>query len=514
MLIYFSRNSRARQKTSMIPRRLFAGLFATLGYLATAVSAGLPNFDKIVVVIEENHALQQVLGSGAAPNLDSLAAAGAKFTGMFALTHPSQPNYLQFFSGSNQNIIDNNYAAGTPFATLNLGAAIIHAGETFVGYSETMPSVGFTGHDAAGGLYARRHNPWVNWQSNSPGPNQLPPSVNQPYSAFPSNYNLLPRVSIVVPNNANNMHDGTITQGDTWIKNNILAYATWAKANNSLLIITFDEDNSASRNRIPTLFYGANVSAGTLVSTTWTAHNLLRTIGDLVGAAPSGSAADARPIVGAFTSDPQTATISFRQGLNGYNGAKDTMLESAQPMLAHGNDTSLLADGSPQTQSLIRFDNLFGNAPGLVPLGSKILSAKLQFLTSSPTANVASTMAAHTMLASWSETDTWSSLANGVSTDGVEAAVTSEFTLFPNVSSTYAIFDVTRSIQDWANGAVNLGWLIKPAGADTWRFLSSNSASLSDRPTLEITYLVPEPTVLGLWLSGCVLYLAVRRERS
>ena len=38
-------------------------------------------------------------------------------------------------------------------------------GRTFVGYSEDLPSVGFTG-DSAGGVsgYVRKHNPWVNWQ--------------------------------------------------------------------------------------------------------------------------------------------------------------------------------------------------------------------------------------------------------------------------------------------------------------------------------------------------------------
>ena len=39
----------------------------------------------------------------------------------FAVTHPSQPNYLQFFSGSNQGVTSNSTPAG-PFSTPNLGA--------------------------------------------------------------------------------------------------------------------------------------------------------------------------------------------------------------------------------------------------------------------------------------------------------------------------------------------------------------------------------------------------------
>jgi acid phosphatase len=44
---------------------------------------------------------------------------------------------------------------------------------------------------------------------------------------------------------AHKLHDGTIKQGDDWLKNNINAYAQWAKTNNSLLIVTWDEDDSA-----------------------------------------------------------------------------------------------------------------------------------------------------------------------------------------------------------------------------------------------------------------------------
>ena len=59
---------------------------------------------------------------------------------------------------------------------------------------------------------------------------------------------------------------------------NLAAYAAWAKDNNSLLIVTFDEADYIFRNRIPTVFYGAHVVAGTEVDGTWTLHNLLHTL--------------------------------------------------------------------------------------------------------------------------------------------------------------------------------------------------------------------------------------------
>ena len=63
-----------------------------------------------------------------------------------------------------------------------------------------MPGVGFTGCSSHDGLYARKHNPWVNFSD-------VPASANQPFTSFPTNFTSLPTVSFVVPNLQNDMHD-------------------------------------------------------------------------------------------------------------------------------------------------------------------------------------------------------------------------------------------------------------------------------------------------------------------
>ena len=88
----------------------------------------------------------------------------------------------------------------------------------------------------------------------------------------------------------------------------------------------------------------------------------------------------------------------------------------------------------------------------------------------------------------------WNSLGAGISADGSEAATAADFTLLPNVINNWAIFDVTSSIAMYASGtAMNLGWALIPGGTDTWRWFTSEAASLNDRPRLEITY-APPPT--------------------
>ena len=68
------------------------------------VANGVPRPDHVVIVIEENHSYGEIIGSSFAPYINSLATRGALFTQSYAITHPSQPNYLDLFSGSNQGV--------------------------------------------------------------------------------------------------------------------------------------------------------------------------------------------------------------------------------------------------------------------------------------------------------------------------------------------------------------------------------------------------------------------------
>src|SRR4051794_18612495 len=91
-----------------------------------------PTPDHVVIVIEENHSFSQVIGSPDAPFINGLAAAGASFTNCYAITHPSQPNYLQWFSGAAQGVTgDTVPASGAPFSTPNLAAALDARGVSF-----------------------------------------------------------------------------------------------------------------------------------------------------------------------------------------------------------------------------------------------------------------------------------------------------------------------------------------------------------------------------------------------
>jgi len=481
-----------------------------------AVQGSPPAYDHVVVVVEENRSFSQIIGSPDAPFINALATTGALLTGMYGITHPSQPNYLHLFSGSSQGQMSNDVPGSQPFTTANLGAALAAVGRTFTGYSESLPAVGYQGdsHSFNPPLneYVRKHNPWMNWLAPTPNGNQLATTVAQPFTSFPSDYTTLPSVSFVIPNERHNMHDGSVAEADAWLQANLSAYATWAVNNNSLLVVTWDEDSVSERNRIPTVFAGAGVRQGP-VGGTWTLHNLLRTLEDMYGAGHSGSAAAVQPIVGVFATDPATGVATFQQGdAGGYAGATDTWIEAAAPTAPHGGDSMAVVGTAPLTQGLIRFDDLFGPA-GRIPDGASILSAKLSVLTNSESSG--DQLSLHRMLVPWTGDATWSTFGAGVATDGVQAAATGEFQLDTNAFDADSFFDVTESLRLWqADPARNQGWLLTRADAGggwtVWQ--TSQAGQLDMRPQLSVVYAVPEPTVWTLAASACIA-LIVRGNR-
>lgn len=237
-----------------------------------------------MVVVLENHAADSIIGSDQAPYLNQLAASGVSFTESYAITHPSQPNYLALFSGSTQGVTGDS--CPLTFSGPNLAAALAAAGFSFAGYSDGLPSAGYTG--CSDGAYARKHNPWVDFTNVSA-------SANQPFTNFPQDYARLPTVGFVIPNLDHDMHDGTIAQADTWLRTNLGGYAAWARAHDSLLVVTFDEDDFGTQNRIATIVAGAHLRAGRYAERI-DHYRLLRTITALYGVAPPGAAADTPPI--------------------------------------------------------------------------------------------------------------------------------------------------------------------------------------------------------------------------
>ncbi len=327
--------------------RIILLLTVVLSSISRDSFAVVPTPDHVVIVVLENHGYSQIVGSPAAPYLNGLLSDSftAWFTNSVALSHPSQPNYLQFHSGSTQGVTDDAVPTGLPFTTLNLGGSLLNASRTFIGYSEDLPSVGYNG--ATSGAYARKHNPWVNWQGASI--NGIPTTSNQPLTSFPTNFDSLPTVSYVIPNQDNDMHNGSDTARigvcDRWMKTHLNPYIQWSKTHNSLFILTFDEDDNASVQHILTFFTGNFIQAGSY-NNAINHYNVLRTIEDMYGLTHAGNAASAATIDYVWnTCNLFIPTVSPNGSLTICSGTTVT--------LTTGNATAYLWSNGATTSSIV-----------------------------------------------------------------------------------------------------------------------------------------------------------------
>ena len=303
----------------------------------------LPRPDHIVILIEENQPNFLVIGNtSAAPYINQLAndSEGVIFTKMYAIEHPSQPNYLDLFSGSNQGVTDDNLPAGYPYTTPNLARELLDKGLTFATYSQDLPSVGFDGANSTQGSYVRKHNPVTNWVGT--GTNQVPDTLNQPFTAFPTDFSKLPTVSYVVPDEDSDMHNGlptpAITAGDFWFKEQMQSFINWSSdpANNTLFIYTFDEDDGVSGNNIPTVFRGPMCSPGH-DATQYSLYNILRTIEDMYGLGYAGAAATNVPILDCWKYPTAISAVNEVSKIRCYPNPASSVLQFSGEALKDAN---------------------------------------------------------------------------------------------------------------------------------------------------------------------------------
>ncbi len=195
-----------------------------------------------------------------------------------------------------------------------------------------------------------------------------------------------------------------------------------------------------------------------------------------------------------------------------YDGGEDAEIRSNLADVPDGNDPTISVDQSDGgvTEGLIKFDNLIGNAPGQIPFGSTITNAVLEVTRTSPTSG---TILLSRMLVDWSEdTVTWDdfsgitfefgnqTVTGGVANDGTEAlALPDAGVTNPPVVSQY---NVSQTVQAWANGEGNFGWVIRNTSGDGWDFATSEQGNPSLRPRLIVEFDAPQTDVIVVTETG------------
>src|SRR5690242_12449199 len=168
----------------------------------TPIPTAIPAADHVFVVVLENHAFSQVIGSPSMPYLNSLASAHSLATNYFANTHPSIGNYFMLTTG---NIETNNDAFTGTVSSDSIPRAFAAAGKTWKAYMESLPSVGYTGGDIY--PYFKHHNPYVYLADVLNSSTELARVV--PYTQLASDLGsgTLPNFAFIAPNAEDDAHD-------------------------------------------------------------------------------------------------------------------------------------------------------------------------------------------------------------------------------------------------------------------------------------------------------------------
>jgi phosphatidylinositol-3-phosphatase len=107
----------------------------------------------------------------------------------------------------------------------------------------------------------------------------------------------------VTPNLCNDMHDCSVQTGDAWLQSwvpKITASPSY-RAGNTVVFITWDEDDGHSGNHVATVVVSPYTTPGTRSATAFTHYSLLRTAEQLLGITTFlGNAASATGMRSAF----------------------------------------------------------------------------------------------------------------------------------------------------------------------------------------------------------------------
>ena len=262
---------------------------------SASLAAGSGQVRKILVIMEENHSIQQIFPSGM-PYLWGLAQRYAYATDWSDVAHPSLPNYLAIFGGSDFN--DPQDCAPGPGCTYpgpSVFGQALSRGETARAYEESMSQPCDQGFD---GEYDVNHNPWAYFPSEASNcrANDVPAGTpDHGALAADARAGTLPTVGLVTPNLLHDGHDGTPAQADTWLRTWIpvlMSGPDW-RSGRLAVVVVFDEGETTEQ--VPFVLMAPGIS-GVKISEPANHYVLTRLIDKVIGAQPLRQASGAASI--------------------------------------------------------------------------------------------------------------------------------------------------------------------------------------------------------------------------
>lgn len=335
----------------------------------SAPPSSVPAYDHVFMVMMENQNAQSesiepnagyIYGNSAAPYINNtLLPMGTKLGNLYATTHPSDPNYLAVAGGSVSGQTTNP-AVGSVNAT-NLGDELEATGKTWKGYNEgangpcDLTTHGYTyPDDEPFTLYNDVANNTARCDAHIVPLTQLSTDLAATSTT--------PAFSWIAANDYNDMEQGGIAAGDTWLSQNmptIFNSPAWTQQR-SLLIVAWDEGYTKSfgpdyPNQVAGIVIGSpgTANVGAVSTTRYTDYSIARTIENALGVGPmTASDTYADPINDAWTT--------------GGGGGGNSTLTTSTPSVSNGASVTFDYSTPAATNSSTNWIGIYGSgtSPG------------------------------------------------------------------------------------------------------------------------------------------------------
>ena len=248
-----------------------------------SLTAGPPAH--IAVIVMENEEYGDIVGSRQTPFLNALADRYALAQGMYAIAHPSLPNYLALTGGSTFGITSD--CTDCRVTASSLPGQLTGAGISWRAYMEDLSRPCYSGSGA--GEYAKKHDPFLYYTPVAHSPAQCAHVVPLAGLAAGERTRTLPRFIWITPNLCHDMHDCSPVQGDAFLSQ-LVPPLLAALGRDGLLFITWDEGSSddgccrlAAGGHIATIVAGAGARTAGRERSPTDHYSVLQAIEDLLG---------------------------------------------------------------------------------------------------------------------------------------------------------------------------------------------------------------------------------------
>lgn len=272
------------------------------------LSLSSTKYTHVLWIWMENHSYNEIIGSSQAPYVNGLANECGLATNYHNISHPSLPNYIAGTSGLPYGELKKFNSDCNPSRKCSTAAQSIFGQiPSWKAYEESMPS---NCDHSNSGEYAVRHNP--------------PPYFTAlkecevkdvPYTQLSGDLasGALPAFSFVTPNLIDDMHDGTIAQGDEWLKANLptITGSSEYQSGTLAVFVTWDEGEGGSSNEcatnitdvgchVVTIVVSPSTVPGAQSSTLFNHYSLLGSTEQLLGVSLLDEAVGAGSMLSAF----------------------------------------------------------------------------------------------------------------------------------------------------------------------------------------------------------------------